>query len=127
MDKYPDRINAYMHTLRDGRETLTFEDALEQEPERREKGYQPLWWYRELGRYSRQVEEPHPIKEALKPFLPKFIRQKLGQQAKTLTLRKETMNPEPREELRQYFREDVEKLQGLINRDLSTWLNDVTN
>jgi len=183
-------FSAYMHTLRDGRETLTFEEALEQEPQRREKGFQPLWWYRELGRYSAQVErymkifpsnqlkillyddlrntpkvvretlrylglntdvnidtstkhnisgipksrklyrffaEPNPVKEVLKPFLPKSIRQKLGQQAKAMTLRKETMNPETRQLLRKDYREDVEKLQGLINRDLSTWLNGVTN
>lgn len=183
-------FSAYMHTKRDGRETLTFEEALQEERARREKGYQPLWWYRELGLYSAQVErylkvfpseqlkiflfenlrntakvvdetlgflglntdvnidtsikhnmsgvpksrklyrffaEPHPFKEALKPFLPKLIRQRLGQQAKAMTLRKETINPETRETLRHYYLEDMKRLQKLINRDLSTWMNGVTN
>ncbi len=181
-------FSAYMHTLRDGRETLTFEEALEEEHARREKGYQPLWWYRKLGLYSAQVErylevfpseqrkiflfedlrntpkvvketleflglntnvyidtsikhnisgipksrklyrffaESHPIKELLKPFLPKPVRQKLGQRAKAMTLRKETINPETRETLRRYYLEDLERLQKLIDRDLSTWMNGV--
>lgn len=64
-------FSAYMHTVRDGRETRSFEAALEQEAPRRAQGYQPLWWYRELGLYSEQVARyqravPH---EQLKIFL----------------------------------------------------------
>lgn len=176
--------SAYMHTVRDGRETLTFEEALEREQSRREEGYQPLWWYRELGRYSAQVEryikafpsnqlkiflfedlrdtakavkdtfsflnlrdvpvdtsikynesgipksrmlfnffaKPNILKEIVKPLLPAKVRQKLGQQAKSMTLRQETMNPQTRSMLTEYFREDIKRLQELIGRDLSSWL-----
>jgi hypothetical protein len=69
--------------------------------------------------------EPLPIKEALKPLLPKPIRQKLGQRAKAMTLRKETINSETRETLRRYYIEDVERVQKLIVRDLFTWMNEV--
>ncbi|GMA48836.1 hypothetical protein GCM10025857_01930 [Alicyclobacillus contaminans] len=48
--------SAYMHTVRDGRETLTFEQALMEEASRRRDGYQPLWWYREIGYYANQVK-----------------------------------------------------------------------
>lgn len=48
--------SAYMHTLRDGRESLSFEQALADEPRRKAEGYQPLWWYKEVGLYSAQVE-----------------------------------------------------------------------
>lgn len=177
--------SAYMHTIRDGRETLTFEEALAQEEARREMGYQPLWWYRELGLYSAQVErylnvfpkeqlkiilfedmkdpqkvvhetlqflgldanvaidtgvrynesgvpksravyrffaERNIIKEAIKPLLPKKFRQRLGQRAKSMVLRKESMNPNTRNELREFYREDILRLQSLIGRDLSSWL-----
>ena len=49
-------FSAYLHTTRDGRETLSFEDALAAEQSRRDQGYQPLWWYREAGLYSEQVK-----------------------------------------------------------------------
>ncbi|WP_281176389.1 sulfotransferase family protein [Alicyclobacillus ferrooxydans] len=49
-------FSAYSHTVRDGRETLSFEQALEREHERREMGYQPLWWYKEVGMYAAQVK-----------------------------------------------------------------------
>ena len=31
------------------------------------------------------------------------------------------MKPETRNKLKKYFREDIEKLEKLINRDLSAW------
>ncbi|MBX5436088.1 MAG: sulfotransferase [Alicyclobacillaceae bacterium] len=48
--------SAYMHLVRDGRETLDFAEALQQEAERNRKRYQPLWLYREVGQYAEQVE-----------------------------------------------------------------------
>ncbi|WAH36938.1 sulfotransferase family protein [Alicyclobacillus dauci] len=178
-------FSAYMHTVRDGRETLTFEEALQQEESRRHQGYQPLWWYRELGLYSCQVQryirvfpkdqlkiylfedlqdtskvindvlsflglendehidtsvrynesgvpksrflynffaKPNVLKEIAKPLLPQKFRQRLGQRAKTMVLQKESMDPNTRLELQRYYRQDIEKLQTLINRDLSAWL-----
>ncbi|QSO45674.1 sulfotransferase [Alicyclobacillus mengziensis] len=179
-------FSAYMHTVRDGRETLTFEQALDREEQRRKQGFQPLWWYRELGLYSSQVAryinvfpenqckiflfedlrntqhvmrdtfdflnldpnmpidasvpinesgvpksrllynffaKPNIFKELLKPLVPQRFRQRLGQRAKSMTLSKVTMQPETRVMLRQYYRRDVEQLEGLIRRDLSAWLH----
>ena len=48
--------SAYMHLVRDGRETLEFADGLSREEERRQKGYEPMWWYKELGLYYSQVK-----------------------------------------------------------------------
>lgn len=178
-------FSAYMHTVRDGRETLSFEEALKAESSRREQGYQPLWWYRELGLYTRQVEryqqvfpkdqlkiflfedlkdtsavvadtlsflgvdakipidtsvkqnesgvpksrfvydffaKPNGLKEVIKPMLPEKLRQRLGQQAKSMTLRKETMNPETRMELKEFYRDDIAALQDVLGRDLSNWM-----
>ncbi|KUO96439.1 sulfotransferase family protein [Ferroacidibacillus organovorans] len=48
--------SAYMHLIRDARETLSFEDSLAAEEERKKKGFEPMWLYRDLGRYSEQIE-----------------------------------------------------------------------
>ena len=48
--------SAYQHLRGDGREELGFYEALEHEEERRRAGYAPLWYYRNLGYYSAQVE-----------------------------------------------------------------------
>ncbi len=48
--------SAYMHAVRDGRETLEFAESLNREEERRKKGFEPLWWYKELGLYYEQVK-----------------------------------------------------------------------
>jgi hypothetical protein len=48
-------FSAYKNLLRDGRETLTFEEALDREGERKRKGYEYLWFYRGGSRYARQV------------------------------------------------------------------------
>ncbi|MFD1678000.1 sulfotransferase family protein [Alicyclobacillus fodiniaquatilis] len=48
-------FSAYMHTIRDNRESLSFEKALQMEAQRKEQGYQPLWWYTEVGYYAQQL------------------------------------------------------------------------
>lgn len=48
--------SAYMHLVRDGRETLEFAEGLKREEERRKKGFEPIWWYKELGLYYEQVK-----------------------------------------------------------------------
>src|SRR5437764_4019648 len=48
--------SSYMHLVRDGREHLGFEEGLSHEGERRQKGFEPMWWYKELGLYYKQVK-----------------------------------------------------------------------
>lgn len=48
--------SAYTFTLRDGRENLTLEEALRQEEERKRQGWEPIWWYKELSLYYKQVK-----------------------------------------------------------------------
>lgn len=178
-------FSAYSHTVRDGRESLPFEAALRAEDERRTSGYQPLWWYREIGMYSKQVRRyletfdsrhvrvflyedlsnmehvlaeifaflnisqdvsidtsirhnasgmprsrwlynffarPNPIKNALKPFLPRRFRQRLGSKAKGMTLRHLTLGVQTRYRLMKEYQDDIAALESLIDRDLSHWL-----
>mgnify|MGYP002402299564 CR=1 FL=1 len=48
--------SAHMLLVRDGRETLSFEEGLSQEEERRQQGFEPMWWYKELSLYYSQVK-----------------------------------------------------------------------
>lgn len=48
--------SAYMHYVRDGWETLSFEDALVQEEVRRRDNWEFFWHYRAVGLYADQVE-----------------------------------------------------------------------
>jgi hypothetical protein len=48
--------SAYMFLLRDGRETLDFEEGLSRENERKEADFEPMWRYRELSLYYNQVK-----------------------------------------------------------------------
>ena len=48
--------SAYAFLKRDGRETVSFEEGLSREAERKQQGYEPMWWYTELSRYASQVQ-----------------------------------------------------------------------
>ena len=48
--------SAYNHLLRDNREKLSFEDALEMEYQRKKDNYDFMWLYKEVGLYYEQVK-----------------------------------------------------------------------
>ena len=48
--------SSYMFLIRDGRETLRFADSLSLEEERKQKDFEPMWWFKELGLYYNQVK-----------------------------------------------------------------------
>ena len=68
-----------------------------------------------------------PVKSALKPLLPKRLRRWLVKgllrSLQTRNLVKPPLPEEVRGHLVEAYREDVLKLQGLIGRDLSKWLD----
>jgi len=49
--------SSYTFLFRDGRETLGFEEGLSWEKERKEQGFEPMWWYKELSSYYTQVKQ----------------------------------------------------------------------
>lgn len=69
------------------------------------------------------LNRPDPIKNVLKPLLPKRFRKSLVQKAKSGNLVRPTISPEIRHQLTQVYRDDILMLQDLIDRDLSTWLS----
>jgi len=50
-------FSAYKHLVRDGRENLSFGEALKAEDSRKAKGWEFLWFYKDVGLYSNQVEK----------------------------------------------------------------------
>lgn len=182
-------FSAYGHLVRDNRETLRFEDALQEEEKRIANHWNPLWHYKRCGMYSNQIapfldhfsrvkiilfddfrKDHHAVVKEVCNFLeidstfqpdnrnsevnvsgkPKvrwfndiFLMKNPIQQAirktgswimgdvayarlretvRKTNLERMTMKPETRAYLTEYFREDIIKLQDLIDRDLSNWL-----
>ncbi|WP_067927797.1 sulfotransferase family protein [Alicyclobacillus shizuokensis] len=180
-------FSAYMHLVRDGHETLSFEQALDQEDARMAAGYRPLWWYRRLGLYSdaidhyrrvfgpsqfkvflyedfqdpsqviretlaflglnpdvpidtrirhnasgvprlrplyRFLQQPHPVKEWAKRVLPQGPSSRASHWLKNRLLARPQMRPQTRQALISFYRADILRLQSLIQRDLTSWLDD---
>ncbi len=49
-------FSSYLHVVRDGRESLTFEEGLRAEKERIAQGWEYIWHYQRAGLYAAQVE-----------------------------------------------------------------------
>lgn len=65
----------------------------------------------------------NPLKTAVKPFLPVALRKSIYQSVRKHNLgAKPVLSPEIRQELIELYREDIDKLQTLIQKDLSHWL-----
>lgn len=65
----------------------------------------------------------NPIKSVVKPLLPKSLRQSVLQNVTKSNLgTKPTLSPQMRQKLIAIYREDILKLQELIQKDLSEWL-----
>jgi hypothetical protein len=73
------------------------------------------------------VRKQNPVKSALRPLLPAGVRSRMrsravrGIQSRNLA-KPPRMAPEIRAELSEVYREDILKLQDLLQRDLSGWL-----
>jgi hypothetical protein len=69
---------------------------------------------------------PHPVKSVFKPFLPLRLRRplldRLLNTLRNRNLAKPSFTVELRRQLTEAYREDILKLQELIERDLSKWL-----
>ncbi|NEP20385.1 MAG: sulfotransferase domain-containing protein [Leptolyngbya sp. SIO4C1] len=65
------------------------------------------------------IDKPNLAKKVLRPLLPQKMRYKLRKSA----LEKPLMSKDIRNHLVNIYRDDILKLQDLINRDLSNWLS----
>lgn len=68
------------------------------------------------------LRKKHPIKSILKPLTPEGLRQRIITSLQNRNLEKPPLSPEVRRQLVEAYREDILKLQDLIQRDLTKWL-----
>jgi hypothetical protein len=68
------------------------------------------------------LNQPNPIKTALKPLIPTKFYQKAINKIMKYNLSKPSLEPKIREQLILVFKQDILQLQSLISRDLSNWL-----
>ena len=68
------------------------------------------------------LNRPNPIKSVLKTILPTKLRQRIADRLKKRNQGKPELSPKIRRQLIEVYREDILKLQDLIGRDLSNWL-----
>ncbi len=179
-------FSSYSHLVREGLETLDFAGGLAEETSRMEKGWLPLFFYRDLGFYHRQLERyfsrfdrsqiklylfeelredsqrvvtdlcrflgvdpdftpdltkmnvsgvprnrvlhyllnrQNPVRSALRAVVPSRFRRRLSDPVRSMNLGpKPAFPPEIRGELIEVYREDILRLQDLIERDLTPWL-----
>lgn len=181
--------SAYMHLVRDGRERATFAEGLRLETERKDAGYEPMWWYREVSCYFEQVRQyldvfgprqvkvllyeelyanpeqtlrdvfaflnvqedvhidtsirynvagvpksrklytlldnfiarPNFLEKSIKALLPAQLRAAGANRAMGMLLHSVPMQPHIHTQLREYFAEDVGKLEDILHRDLRCW------
>ncbi|NOK71007.1 MAG: sulfotransferase [Chloroflexi bacterium AL-N10] len=68
------------------------------------------------------LNRPNPLKDTIKHFLPNSFRKGIADSLKKKNLGKPKLSPKVRKQLIEEYQEDILKLQDLINRDLSKWL-----
>ncbi len=145
----------YWITVQNNLEKLSFEDAVQKEKERIAAPGSPLlkeiqpyayidrgYYYRQLRRYLKFFGReqllillfddlqtmPGKVMKEVFHFLDVdqgFVPEVLGKVANKLHVYPKPMNPETRKHLINLFKEDNEKLSGLIGRDLAGWSNEV--
>lgn len=180
-------FSAYQHMVRDLREDLSFEDGLEEEPNRIRNNWELIYHYKACSLYyesvkafldnfrdvkivltEEQEKRPQQTLRSIFRFLdvdPNFdvnteirynmsgkpksrwlhefffegniarkiaqpiartlfsheTRMRIAQKIQEKNLTRLTINPDTAEKLHKYFEEDIQKMEKLLNRDLSLW------
>jgi hypothetical protein len=68
------------------------------------------------------VSKQYPSKNILKTFIPNELRQKIKNKIYEINIEKKPIPHEIRRDLIDNFKDDILKIEGLIRRDLSSWL-----
>jgi len=183
-------FSAYNHLVRDDRESLSFEEALQHEQQRIDNNWELIYHYRAVSRYyepvkaflenfsrvkvilnedlARQPEktlrevfeflevdpefkvqnlkikhnmsgkprfrwlhnflfEGHPIRDFVRPavhfFLPRKVRENVSLKIQQSNLQPMKIDPATASMLKNEFQDEVLKLQDLLQKDLSRWIN----
>lgn len=66
------------------------------------------------------LSPPKKVREVLKPFVPKFLRNKILQ-VKNEDLAKSPMKESTREGLKDYFSDEIEELEKITDKNFENW------
>ena len=72
------------------------------------------------------LDKPHPLKSILKPFVPTWLRRRLKATVHERNRVKPQIEQSVYNQVQAELQEDILRLQGLINRDLSPWLQSLS-
>jgi len=141
--------SAFVHLVRDGRETTRdFAEALTLEDERIAAGWEHIWHYKKMGLYAEQLERyfalfgrenvrvdlyydfktrPVELMQEIFAYLDvdNTFAPDISQRYNEASVPHEArppLLPSVRAQLLDYFRDDSLRVQQLIGRDLSRWL-----
>lgn len=67
------------------------------------------------------IRSQHPMKMLLKKYLPKWVRSGIRSKLQKNNLKKVAISESMKIELTDYYSDEVNQLEGLLNRDLSKW------
>jgi hypothetical protein len=119
---YEDLSNTPVDTLQDAFRFLGVDDSFIPDISLRRN----VSGYPQHKTIDKLLTRPSPIKDALKIYLPARLRWRLSKAFDDLKTRNLVEPPpvesEVRQQLIRVYREDILKVQGLIHRDLSGWL-----
>lgn len=71
---------------------------------------------------DRLLGTQHPARSVARRFVPQRFRSLISQRLRAVNRRKPPLSPKLRRELVEFYREDILKLQTMLDRDLSAWL-----
>ena len=66
--------------------------------------------------------EDNIIKDISSKIFPRSLRKSVVRNVRKVNLEKRRLPEKTRKDLQEIFREDIHKLEGLLDRDLSNWL-----
>jgi hypothetical protein len=75
------------------------------------------------ARLQRWLTQPHPVKETLKRWIPEEWGHRLISWIQPLNIARGELDPATRRRLVDAYRDDILRLEALIDRDLSHWLS----
>lgn len=71
---------------------------------------------------DRLLGTQHPVRGVARWIVPQGFRSRISQRLRAVNRRKPPLSPKLRRELVELYREDILKLQTMLDRDLSAWL-----